>query len=66
MTTLAALNDKFGLVTDAVLIAAIWVGIGSYAVAPELATALVTAAGLAGGVVGAAQVLVIMNEGVSA
>ncbi len=66
MTTLAALNDRFGLGVDLVFVVAIWVGIAAVAVSPALAEAVVTVAGLGAGLVGAAQVAVIRNEGVTA
>jgi hypothetical protein len=60
--SLAALNDKFGLVTDAALIAAIWIGIACVAVAPAIAETVVTVAGVAAGVIGAVQVMIIRGE----
>jgi hypothetical protein len=56
--SLAAINDKFGLGVDAALIAAIWVGIAL------ISTPIVTAAGVAAGVFGIVQTLIIRNESV--
>ena len=64
--SLAALNDKYGLVVDLVCIVGIWASIGAVFVAPALALPGVSLFGGLGGLFGAIQTAIIRNETVNA